>query len=293
MTTTVDTRRIAGTTRVVPEPFSIDHVASADGTIIGYRKIGRGTGVILMHGGLRSSRHYERMALALSDAFTVYIPDRRGRGLSGPIGENYSTVKECEDLDAVLQKTGARIVFGHSGGGLFALEAALHLPIAKLILYEPAVSIDGSLPLDWLPDYEQAILSKDYASAMALIITGLPLNWMSKVPRWILRPFFSLMLRGKEGSEIAELLKTGIHEVREAQHLDSAYKRYRNIHAKTLLVGGAKSPAFLLDVLPVLAETLPHTQVMTLPGLDHTAPDEDAPETVANAIRPFLLQNGV
>jgi pimeloyl-ACP methyl ester carboxylesterase len=60
-----------------------------------------------------------------------------------------------------------------------------------------------------------------------------------------------------------------------------------------LLVGGAKSPDFLLDVLPVLARTIPHAQVMTLPGLDHTAPDEDAPEAVAAAIRPFLLQNGM
>jgi hypothetical protein len=32
-----------------------------------------------------------KLGVALSNAFTVYIPDRRGRGLSGPFGDNYGT----------------------------------------------------------------------------------------------------------------------------------------------------------------------------------------------------------
>jgi hypothetical protein len=31
-----------------------------------------------------------KLGTLLSDEFTVYIPDRRGRGMSGPIGEDYS-----------------------------------------------------------------------------------------------------------------------------------------------------------------------------------------------------------
>jgi pimeloyl-ACP methyl ester carboxylesterase len=271
--------------------FSFGQITSADGTIIGYRQIGNGPGLVIMHCGLRTSGHYQRLASALADVCTVYIPDRRGRGLSGPFGDDYNIDKECEDLETVLKKTGARMVFGHSAGGLLALEAALNLPIDKLFLYEPAVSINGSLPLDWLPSYEQTIIHKDYAAAMTLLVKGLPLTWMSKLPSWVLRLLFSVMLRSDEGSEIMELLPTMIHEGKVARQLDSTCNRYKSIESRTLLMGGAKSPDFLLDVLPILAGTIPHARVIKLPDLDHTAPDEDAPEAVVAAFKQFLLTN--
>ncbi|MFT3894413.1 MAG: alpha/beta hydrolase [Anaerolineales bacterium] len=212
MTTITNTKEFPVTPT---KQFTIRHVTSADGTRIGCRQIGSGPGLVIMHGGLRASQHYERLASALADQFTIYIPDRRGRGLSGPAGKDYSYLKECEDLAAILQATGARMVFGHSGGALFALEAALKSPIDKMVLYEPAVSINHSLPLDWLSDLEEAVNRKDYAGGMVRVIQGLPLNWMSKMPGWILRPLFSLMLRGKQGAEIIELLETGAREGRE------------------------------------------------------------------------------
>ena len=123
---------------------------------------------------------------------------------------------------------------------------------------------------------------------MVLVIKGLPLNWMSKLPGWILHPLFSLMLRGEERNEITELLLTFVLEAKEGIRLDSTYERYRNIQAETLLLGGGNSPNFLLDVLPILAKTIPNVRTMKLPGLDHTAPDEDAPEAVASVLREFF-----
>jgi pimeloyl-ACP methyl ester carboxylesterase len=87
-------------------------VTSKDGTIIGYRQMGSGPGIILLHGGINASQHLMKLGNLLSDEFTVYIPDRRGRGMSGPIGEDYSIEKEDEDLDALLKKTGTHYVFG-------------------------------------------------------------------------------------------------------------------------------------------------------------------------------------
>ncbi|MEU1641010.1 alpha/beta hydrolase, partial [Nonomuraea sp. NPDC005701] len=60
-----------------------EQVRSADGTTIGYRRSGRGPGLILVHGGMQASQHFTKLAAALSTEFTVYVPDRRGRGLSG------------------------------------------------------------------------------------------------------------------------------------------------------------------------------------------------------------------
>jgi pimeloyl-ACP methyl ester carboxylesterase len=123
--------------------FRVGEVISTDRAIIGYRQIGSGPGLIIIHGGARASHHYLRLAEMLSDSYTVYLPDRRGRGLSGPKGENYSIKREIEDLRVLIQKTNAQMLFGHSAGGFIALEAAVALPIEKLALYEPAVSIDG------------------------------------------------------------------------------------------------------------------------------------------------------
>ena len=69
----------------------------------------------------------------------MYVPDRRGRGLSGSAGEHYGLVAECEDVDALLSSTGTHYVFGLSSGALISLQAALTLPaIRKVALYATA-----------------------------------------------------------------------------------------------------------------------------------------------------------
>jgi pimeloyl-ACP methyl ester carboxylesterase len=81
-------------------------VVSADGTRIGYRRLGRGPSVILLHGGVNASQHMMKLGLALADAFTVYLPDRRGRGMSGAYGAAYGIQREDEDLAALVNYTG-------------------------------------------------------------------------------------------------------------------------------------------------------------------------------------------
>jgi len=66
------------------ESYITGSVSSRDGTKIGYQQLGSGPGIILLHGGANASQSFMKIGKALSDKFTVYIPDRRGRGLSGP-----------------------------------------------------------------------------------------------------------------------------------------------------------------------------------------------------------------
>ncbi len=287
-TTTID-ENISSTT---PE-FTTGQVISEDGTCIGYRQVGAGPGLVIMHGGMRASQHYIRLAQALAGQRTVIIPDRRGRGMSGPAGAAYSIEKEMEDLRALLEKTGARQVFGHSAGGFFALEAALQLPVQNLILYEPAVSINGSMPFDWLPAYERALERSDPATAFIHLFKGLQLHWASRLPGWMLLPLARQMMLTAEGREMAALLPTGVWEAREFQRHEQdgqTYQRYHMITAQTLLIYGTKSPAYLRLAARTLAKTLQNAKLVEMPGMDHNAPDQNDPQAVADEIQQFLFR---
>ena len=148
-------------------------MTSRDGTAIGYRQLGRGPGVIAVHGGMQAAQNLMKLARALADSFTIYLPDRRGRGLSGPPGDRYSLAAECEDIDALAQATGARGIFGLSSGAIIALQAALVLPaIGKAALYEPPLSVNGSTPTGWVARYDREVAQGKLASAAITAARG-------------------------------------------------------------------------------------------------------------------------
>ncbi|MFE0640651.1 alpha/beta fold hydrolase [Streptomyces sp. NPDC058877] len=73
-----------------------------------------------------SSRRHASAELAdlLSEHFTVFTYDRRGRGDSGD-GPSYDVRHEAEDLDALIERAGGEaVLFGMSSGAVLALEAA-------------------------------------------------------------------------------------------------------------------------------------------------------------------------
>jgi len=118
--------------------YEIDTVTSKDGTAISYRQLGSGPGLVLIQGAMGSAQTYMELARDLADTFTVILPERRGRGLSGPIGDGYSIRKEVEDLEALLARTGASNVFGLSSGALILLETArTSAAIGKAVIFEP------------------------------------------------------------------------------------------------------------------------------------------------------------
>jgi pimeloyl-ACP methyl ester carboxylesterase len=99
------------TTAIARERYTTSSVTSKDGTTIGYRQLGHGPAVVLLHGGASSGYNHIQLAEALADAFTVYVPDRRGRCLSDPYCEDYSIQKDVEEMDALLTSTGVHQVY--------------------------------------------------------------------------------------------------------------------------------------------------------------------------------------
>jgi pimeloyl-ACP methyl ester carboxylesterase len=182
----------------VTAAYSSGSVTSADGTRIGYRQVGRGPGLVLVHGGGQAAQNLMQLAWSLSDEFTVCVPDRRGRGSSGPPGDQYGLTAESQDLDALLVHTGSEFVFGLSSGALVCLDAALSLrKIRQLALYEPPLSVDHSTPLDWLARFDLEIAEGKIGSAMITATRGTRtaptlIRW---TPRFLLAPLLDMAAR--------------------------------------------------------------------------------------------------
>lgn len=278
-----------------PLSYTIGSITS-DGTTIGYRQTGSGPGLILLHGGFQASQHYMRLATALSDAFTVYVPDRRGRGLSGPPGESYSLSQECQDVAALLSATGAHFVFGHSSGGLIALQAALTLPsIHKVAIYEPPFSRHGSIPTSWLPRYKREVMQGKCASAMITALKGLQMNRVFTIlPRWMLVPLIKLLQRREKETlepddvSMEALVPTGVFDMQLLKEMETSNENFAGMRAEVLLLSGEKSPAYLRDALSTLSQMLPHVRRIHYPDLDHSGPNLIAPERVSKDLRAFF-----
>ncbi|GII31532.1 alpha/beta fold hydrolase [Planotetraspora mira] len=274
--------------------YTKGQVRSGDGTAIGYRRVGRGPGLILMHGGMLAAQHLMKLAGALSDDFTVHVPDRRGRGLSGPHGDDFGVTREVEDLQALVAETEATRVFGLSSGALVALRTALVMPeIDRLALYEPPLSLAGSVPMDWVPRYDREVAAGKIGSALVTVMKGLGAEPVFvRVPRFVLVPLmaFGSGLRRdlpEDDVPVAELVPTQHYDMHIIREVADTLEDYATLRASVLLLGGTRSPAYFDAALQRLAAVVPHARSITLPGVGHSAPDDD-PLVVAQALRDFF-----
>jgi pimeloyl-ACP methyl ester carboxylesterase len=123
-------------------------VHSADGTHVGFDRVGQGPPLLLVHGGTADSSRWGPVIPTLSTRFTLLIPDRRGRGLSKEEASTpYGLEREAEDLLAIVESVpggGTVRVFAHSFGALVAMEAAMRTTaIGGMVLYEPPFPTPG------------------------------------------------------------------------------------------------------------------------------------------------------
>lgn len=269
---------IAASTITANTPYTTNTVTSKDGTVVSYRQLGHGPGVVLLHGSMESAQSHMGLAEGLADTFTVYLPERRGHSLKDVQGKAYSMQKEVEDLDALLTKTNTHNVFGVSAGGLIALQAALTLPaVEKVALYEPALIINHSINMDLLARYEQEIAQGKTAAAL---ITGMkaaklgpPI--MDYMPRWLLEYFTTSGMKSEEktakpGDVTMRMLAPTLHyDFQLVTEMAETLNNFKSVRPEFLLLGGDKSPKWLLLALDALAKTLPHAKRVEFPGLDH------------------------
>jgi pimeloyl-ACP methyl ester carboxylesterase len=281
--------------------YTTSYVTSKDGTKIGYRQLGSGPGIILVHGGVNASQHFMKLGAALSDAFTVYIPDRRGRGLSGPFGEDYGIQREVEDLDALLNKTGAHYLFGAATGALIILQSALTLPgIHKIALYEPLLYLSKyKSEMDnfnaMIHRYDEKVAEGKLAAAMVTVSADDPSSGLSKLPRFLLLILFTFILRidamtvKGDDVQLKDLMPTLDYDIALVNETEGKLENFKDVSAEVLLLGGSKSNLMLKNSLDALSNILPHVNRIELLGLDHKAAmNSGKPERIAQELRRFF-----
>src|SRR5258707_381357 len=169
-------------------------VVSKDGTAIAFDRIGNGPPVILVDGArcYRGMGQSGQLAELLTQHFTVFTYDRRGRGGSGDTAP-YAVEREVEDIAALLSEAGGTaFVWGMSSGGVLALEAANRLSgIKRLAVYEAPLIVDDSRATtegDWLRIGE-AVAADRRSDALELFLksVGVPAFFvalMRLMPIW-------------------------------------------------------------------------------------------------------------
>jgi pimeloyl-ACP methyl ester carboxylesterase len=269
-------------------------VLSKDGTRIGYLSKGGGPSVLVIPGVLSKAADYAVFARHLAEHFTVHTMERRGRGESGPQGDDYSIVKECEDVLALQAKTGASWLVGHSYGGLVALEAARNnRALHKIAVYEPGVSIDGSMPTKWMPGYEKKLAEQKNVDAFVEFTLADAPPRIQRMPPWLMKLLLLVLFNcTRSYRQMLGLLQQKLREWREIARLDSSCENYREITGGVLLMYGGKSDSEAVTLaMERLAAILPHSETKAFPHLDHFGIERTAPREVAKEVSDFFLKS--
>src|SRR6201986_1778685 len=137
-----------------------------------YRIAGDGPPVVLVHGMVNSSRHWEQVALRLADRYTVIAPDLIGHGDSATPRGDYSLGAHAaviRDLLAAIGVDRATIV-GHSLGGGVAMQYFWQFPerVERLVLIS-----SGGLGREVTPSLRSAALP-GVSALLALTIRPRP-----------------------------------------------------------------------------------------------------------------------
>jgi pimeloyl-ACP methyl ester carboxylesterase len=259
----------------------MEKVISRDGTPIACDRSGTGPPLILVHGAVATSARWKAILPALSERFTVYAIDRRGRGEGGD-GDTYAVEREFEDIAAVVDAMEEPAnLLGHSFGAICVLGAALLTPnIRKLVLYEPPIPLPG-MPLHppGLVDRLQALL--DAGDREAVLTTFLREG--PKMPPHELEQFMASPVWPARVA-VAHTLP---RELREAERYRLDARQFSDLHTPTLLLMGGDSPQNVKAATEAVDAALPNSRIAVMPGQQHVAMDT-APELFLHEVLAFL-----
>jgi pimeloyl-ACP methyl ester carboxylesterase len=252
---------------------------SADGCPITAYEEGSGpVTVIIAGGGLDDGRGYARLAAPLKSTNRVVRLTRRGYRTDVAGWRPVEIEDETADVVALARAVGRPCyLFGHSAGGVEALEAALAAPecFDALAVFEPAVDA-AELPLGdpaAMLAARRALDERRAGRALEIFLRD-----MVRVPPPAAKLARLLALAPRFRSQ---LIPGQIGDLEALERLGDRLAAYRAIGQHVLLVGGTRSPAHFGGRIELLHRVLPSSDIRRIDGAGHTGPIRKAGDLAA------------
>jgi pimeloyl-ACP methyl ester carboxylesterase len=247
----------------------MEQVISKDGTVITYDLAGDGPPVILVCGGSVDRMSNAALAGLLSQHFTVFNYDRRGRGASGDTAP-YAVAREIEDINAVMGAAGgSAFLYGSSSGAALALEAAASgLAIRKLALWEPPYIVGDSRPrppADTAKTYTELVSAGRRGDAVEYFmakVVGLPPEFVANArtqPWWPAQE---------------ALAHTLAYDATIMGDYSLPTERTALVKTPTLVIAGGADFPWMRETATALASVIPGAQSRFLDGQGHNVANE-------------------
>ncbi|MEO5875661.1 MAG: alpha/beta hydrolase [Streptosporangiaceae bacterium] len=241
----------------------MNEVISQDGTRIAFDRQGQGPALVIIGGGPTDRSANGELADLLSKSFTVYNYDRRGRGGSGDTAP-FGVDREYEDLAAVIAAAGGPVtMYGTSGGGIIALEAAARgLAISRLVVWETPYILEGSrepVPADYLDRLIALDAEGRRGDMIELFLTaavGMPSEFVAPMKG---APFWGAM------EKVAHTL---VYDAMITGDFSLPVDRLAAVRIPTLVVDGGTTP-WLTLAAEAVGQAVPGAERRTLDGQPH------------------------
>jgi pimeloyl-ACP methyl ester carboxylesterase len=261
-----------------------------------YRTAGSGAPVVLIHGMVNSSRHWEEVALRLATEHRVVAPDLIGHGDSATPRGDYSMGAHAafiRDVLAVLGIERATIV-GHSLGGGVAMQFFYQFPqyverlglissgglgreVSPLLRSATLPGVSGLLALG----SHRRVLEGLWRAGERLRASGIDTGVYLQAIARALRP---LERRGARGAFVHTL--RSVIDVR-GQRVSATDRLYLLRGMPTLIVWGERDRTIPLMHGRLAHEAVGHSSFVTLPRAAHFPHLED-PDGLAAALSEFI-----
>ncbi|GAA1554739.1 hypothetical protein GCM10009678_42100 [Actinomadura kijaniata] len=263
-------------------PATLFTTISADGTDVRAYDEGRGPVLLIVGPGMDDGTRTKKLAALLARRFRVLRLQRRRYRLDLKTGGTpCSAAREVDDVLALARAVGGpAFLYGHSSGGVIALEALAASPssFAGAVIFEPAAVTGPPLGGE-----EGAVVRR----ARAAIAAGRPGRALTIFMREVVGlPAWQAASAGALTGLIPRyrrLVGRQIDDLEAMNELGVRLDAYARIDVPVLLLGGDRSPAHLAERLDAIEHVLPHGHRVVMPKRDHSA-DLKAPRQVAHII---------
>jgi pimeloyl-ACP methyl ester carboxylesterase len=261
-----------------------------------YRVAGSGPTVVLIHGMVNSSRHWQAVAERLAVSHRVVAPDLIGHGDSATPRGDYSLGAHAASIRDLLTTIGVEraTIVGHSLGGGVAMQFFYQFPqrTERLVLISSGglgrevspllrgAALPGASALLRLAARPRLVDSLDAAGANLRARGNAKGVYLEAVAR-ALRP---LQERGSRRAFLQTLRSViDVH----GQHVSAADRLYLLGDMATLIVWGERDRTIPIEHGRAAHEAIPHCRFETLPRAAHFPHLED-PDGLAATLADFV-----